>query len=102
MCYHVPGYVCTCVRVCESVHVCKCACMLTRTHPHPHTHTHTHPHTHTHTHVRMQVTRAEGIEFARSRGMLFIECSAKAKTGIQQVTSFDYVSYLQRRVRVRV
>ena len=32
-----------------------------------------------------EVTRAEGIEFARTRGMLFIECSAKAKTGIQQV-----------------
>mmetsp|Transcript_47720 Transcript_47720/g.74461 ORF Transcript_47720/g.74461 Transcript_47720/m.74461 type:complete len:202 (+) Transcript_47720:1-606(+) len=31
-----------------------------------------------------EVTRAEGIDFARSRGMLFIECSAKAKTGIQQ------------------
>jgi hypothetical protein len=35
-----------------------------------------------------EVTRAEGIEFARTRGMLFIECSAKAKTGIQQVTEF--------------
>ena len=74
----------------------------TPTHTHPHTPNHAHTPPHTHTHVRMQVTRAEGIEFARSRGMLFIECSAKAKTGIQQVTSFDYVSYLQRRVRVRV
>ena len=77
-------------------------CMYVNTHPPTPTPTHTHTHTPTHTHVRMQVTRAEGIEFARSRGMLFIECSAKAKTGIQQVTSFDYVSYLQRRVRVRV
>mmetsp|Transcript_56883 Transcript_56883/g.149846 ORF Transcript_56883/g.149846 Transcript_56883/m.149846 type:complete len:94 (-) Transcript_56883:63-344(-) len=34
-----------------------------------------------------EVTRAEGIDFARSRGMLFIECSAKAKTGIQQAFS---------------
>ena len=32
-----------------------------------------------------EVSRAEGIDFARNRGMLFIECSAKAKTGIQQV-----------------
>mmetsp|Transcript_9165 Transcript_9165/g.17795 ORF Transcript_9165/g.17795 Transcript_9165/m.17795 type:complete len:198 (+) Transcript_9165:19-612(+) len=31
-----------------------------------------------------EVTRAEGIEFARDRGMLFIECSAKSKTGIIQ------------------
>ena len=86
--------VCVFVKVCMyvNVHVCKHAPTHTHTHPH------THPHTHTHTHVRMQVTRAEGIEFARSRGMLFIECSAKAKTGIQQVTFLDNVTYLQRRV----
>ncbi|EGG19023.1 Rab GTPase [Cavenderia fasciculata] len=31
-----------------------------------------------------EVTREEGLEFARSKAMLFIECSAKTKVGIQQ------------------
>eukprot|EP01133_Synstelium_polycarpum_P003731 gene3731-4300_t len=31
-----------------------------------------------------EITREEGLEFARSKNMFFIECSAKTKTGIQQ------------------
>lgn len=31
-----------------------------------------------------EVTREEGAEFAKKKAMLFIECSAKSKIGIQQ------------------
>eukprot|EP00727_Mastigamoeba_balamuthi_P010762 m51a1_g6308 putative ras-related protein rab-18 (206) ;mRNA; r:319830-321200 len=34
-----------------------------------------------------QVSRDQGVEFARSNGMLFFECSAKTREGIQQ--AFD-------------
>ena len=34
-------------------------------------------------------------ELARTRGMLFIECSAKAKTGIQQVIFFLCMLFIE-------
>ena len=37
--------------------------------------------------VDRQVSRGEGVGFARTHGMIFMECSAKNKTGIVQ--AFD-------------
>jgi hypothetical protein len=34
-----------------------------------------------------EVTKGDGINFAKAHGMLFMECSAKAKTGVLQ--AFD-------------
>lgn len=37
-----------------------------------------------------QVTREEGIEFAKAHGCLFLECSAKTKLNVEQVNQiFD-------------
>eukprot|EP00041_Stephanoeca_diplocostata_P039707 m.1637536 g.1637536 ORF g.1637536 m.1637536 type:complete len:199 (+) comp25929_c0_seq1:363-959(+) len=38
-----------------------------------------------------EVTTKEGMDFARQKSMLFIECSAKNKTGVQQ--AFDEVTH---------
>lgn len=64
---------------------------------HPFTFTYIHPHPFTHLHQlcthqnnKRQVSRAMGEEFARTHGMLFIECSAKTSDEIDH--TFDEVA----------
>lgn len=40
-----------------------------------------------------EVTREEGLAFAKKKQMLFIECSAKTKVGIQQTFDGIFNSY---------